>query len=174
MQKKRKVLIIISSVLIFFGILIILDRVILPNKINKNYVIQLEKEQQKLEEEAKKQEKENSFKSSVPKEKKDKAVYYVGQFIGYINKSDFENAYNCLHDKFKQLNFSTQEAFKQYCNNKYTDFKTITLLNYKINDDIIIAQIELKSLINGESMIQFFTIRELDSHTGKFEISFGK
>lgn len=171
MQKKRKVLIIISIILIFFGILIILDRVILPNKINKNYVLQLEKEQSKLEKV--KKEEENTFNSSVPTEKKDKAVYYVGQFIGYINKSDFENAYNCLHEKFKAINFTTVETFKKYCKNKYTDFKTISLINYKINDDIIIAQIELKSLITGESMIQFFTIRELDANTGKFEISFG-
>ncbi len=173
MRGKRKILIIISSVLIFFGILIILDRIILPNQINKNYVIALEEKQNKLEEETKKEEEANSFKSNVPTEKKDKAIYYVGQFMGHINKGEFENAYNCLNERFKALNFQNIELFKQYCNNQYTDFKTISLLQYKINDDIIIAQMQLTSLNNGTNIIQFFTIRELDSKTGKFEISFG-
>lgn len=173
MQGKRKILIIISSVLIFFAILIIFDRIILPNQINKNYVIALKEKQNKLEVEAKNQEQNNSFKSSVPTEKKDKAIYYVGQFIGFINKSEFENAYNCLNERFKSLNFQNLELFKQYCNTKYIDFKTISLLKYKINDDIIIAQIQLNSLNNGDNIIQFFTIRELDSKTGEFEISFG-
>lgn len=172
-MSKNKRMLIISVVFLVLGFLILLDRKILPNYINKNYVANLEAKQEKMAEENNKEKEIIEIKTSVPKNNSDKAIYYVGKFIGYINKSEYENAYNCLNEKFKNNNFPTLEQFKNYCTNKYNGFRSISLLNYKINDDIIIAQIDLKSVKDESDIIQFFTIREIDTKVGSFEISFG-
>lgn len=173
----KNILFIIAIILVWFFIFdLYYNKVIYPNKLNEEYIAALEGKQietlNKLEEESNK----TRVEKKIPTTDSERARVYVGEYIGCINRKEYNIAYDYLNEEFKRANFNTLEDFINYCNVTYDVFRQIEILQYKRVDKIIIVEAKIPKLIKQndgfDEMIQYFTIMEKDK-LGNFEISFG-
>ena len=88
---------------------------------------------------------DEEYKDSYAKLQNDKKVIEnIKQFIEMINTKSYEQAYNLLDEQFKNTNFPTIEAFKQYISqimfeNTKAESVTITQEGYIFICDVVLV-----------------------------------
>lgn len=100
-----------------------------------------------------------------------KAGYNINKFIQAINEKDYNYAYNCLAESFKQNNFNTLNDFENYMKNNFTNkieleyLKTYKEGQYFVYETNIINKNNLSIIDKKNFIVNLKENRE-------FEISF--
>lgn len=74
---------------------------------------------------------------------KEKAALNIQKFISALNDRDYEYAYNCLAEQFKVNNFSTQESFEQYIQEKMFTQNEFEFTQFNNEGEIYIFSLKL-------------------------------
>lgn len=101
----------------------------------------------------------------------EKAGYNINKFIQSINSKDYNYAYNCLAQSFKQNNFPTLESFEKYVKENFYDENEIEHLNYMKESGYQVYQSLVKKANNDEENVEKDFIVNLKENRD-FEMSF--
>ena len=100
-----------------------------------------------------------------------KVIMNIDKFIQMINNYDYKAAYEVLNDTFKQNNFGSEESFKQYMQNTYYRYNSISIKDFSKQNNVYIYQITITNKQNDKEQKEMNIIMKLNSETN-FEMSF--
>lgn len=102
---------------------------------------------------------------------RDRCETYVGEFFIWMEKGDYNRAYNCLNSTFKQTYFPTIDSFKDYATNKYPKSSGLTYTDIERHSPYYVLYVTVDDLIsNTPTFTQRFVLKE--NGNNDFEISF--
>lgn len=61
---------------------------------------------------------------------KDKVIMNIDKFFQMINAKDYKTSYKILNNNFKNLNFKTEDSFKDYMKSKLYNYNDVAYINY--------------------------------------------
>lgn len=103
---------------------------------------------------------------------KEKNELNIQRFIKMINNKDYNSAYNCLNNEFKENNFKTISEFENYINNTFYKYNGVTFDTFSTEGDIGIYKINISGVQNDKYVTMTKTIiMKLGTGTD-FEMSF--
>ena len=96
---------------------------------------------------------------------------YFGTFIKYIEKKEYESAYNLLNESFKNNYFTTLEEFENYVQ-KYPKNIVVDYKNIDRQGELYVLEVEIKDVFDStiEPITQRVVVRELGAN--EFTLSF--
>lgn len=101
-----------------------------------------------------------------------KAGYDINKFIKAINAQDYNYAYNCLAESFKQNKFPTLENFEEYVKNNFYEKNKIQYSSVKKEGSYYIYTLNITDANNSTiSTSKEFIVNLKDNR--EFEMSFG-
>lgn len=179
---KRIIMIMISVILILLSFLSINKKIIQPLIANNQY----EKQMSNLKEDflntiqenaSKREEKINKIQEEqivipLPETEEEITRTFIGKYFHNINIGKYEVSYKMLDEKFKNNYFPTLESFKEYCEEKYTDYKVLEYVKYERRADFILVKIIVKSLAN-EEIQEKEQINIAEKGNNQYTLSFG-
>lgn len=80
---------------------------------------------------------------SAPKKVQKAMEDFVGEYVEYCNKAEYEKAYNMISDECKDYNFNSFLDYKQYVANKFSGNKKYAIQNYSNYNDKYIYVVKL-------------------------------
>lgn len=110
--------------------------------------------------------------SLVAMEERERIEYYLADFVGLIEKSKFDSAYDLLNEDFRNNFFPTVDEFKNYCKTKFPMMFSIEYTNIERNGNVYVLWVNIgNSLAGKDSAIEYnFVIQEHDLND--YELSF--
>lgn len=101
----------------------------------------------------------------------EKAGYNINKFFEAINANDYNYAYNCLAESFKQNKFPTQKQFENYIKNNFYNKNDVKYLNYRKEGNYYIYIVNIiNSADTTKSVQKDFIVNLKDDR--QFEMSF--
>lgn len=101
----------------------------------------------------------------------EKAGYDINKFFEAINANDYNYAYNCLAESFKQNKFPTQRQFENYIKNNFYNKNDVKYLNYRKEGNYYIYTVNIiNSADTTKSVQKDFIVNLKDDR--QFEMSF--
>lgn len=101
----------------------------------------------------------------------EKAGYDINKFFEAINANDYNYAYNCLAESFKQNKFPTQRQFENYIKNNFYNKNDVKYLNYRKEGNYYIYTVNIiNSADTTKSVQKHFIVNLKDDR--QFEMSF--
>ena len=100
-----------------------------------------------------------------------KVIMNMDKFIQMINNKDFKSAYQVLNNTFKENNFGSEEAFKQYMKNTYYNYNNIVINDFSSENNTYICKTTITNKENEEETKDMNIIMKLN-HGTDFEMSF--
>lgn len=81
---------------------------------------------------------------------RDRMEHYFGKYITYIEKKEYEKAYDLLYPEFKNRYFKTLEEYKNYIQEKYPkDMISVNYNNIERQGEYYVLFIEIVDLSNS-------------------------
>ena len=81
---------------------------------------------------------------------RDRMEHYFGKYITYIEKKQYENAYDLLYPEFKNRYFKTFDEYKTYIQEKYpTGMISVNYNNIERQGDYYVLFLEIVDLSNS-------------------------
>ena len=101
----------------------------------------------------------------------EKAGYDINKFFEAVNANDYNYAYNCLAESFKQNKFPTQKQFENYIKNNFYNKNDVKYLNYRKEGNYYIYTVNIiNSADTTKSVQKDFIVNLKDDR--QFEMSF--
>lgn len=100
-----------------------------------------------------------------------KCALNIQKFMQAINAKDYNYAYNCLSDGFKNNYFKTEEVFEQYISNKLYNNNKVEYKEFLEESGLYKYTIVITDSENGNNSIEKTIIMKLNEGTD-FELSF--
>lgn len=101
----------------------------------------------------------------------EKAGYDINKFFEAINANDYNYAYNCLAESFKQNKFPTQKQFENYIKNNFYNKNDVKYLNYRKEGNYYIYTVNIINSVDTTKSVQKDFIVNLKENR-QFEMSF--
>lgn len=157
-MKNNKIILILIVILIIIAIIIsIIVNAIKKETPNTNNTTPSNEVHVKTEDEKMKEEIEELKKMS----EKERITFYITKYISYIEKNEYDLAYNLLYDEFKNNYFPTIEDFKAYVKNKYPNMMSINAHDIQREGKYYIMSVTFADIINNEkNFLQKFVVKE--------------
>ena len=77
---------------------------------------------------------------------KERMQVYLSEFLKYIEKGEYKEAYNRLYTKFKRNYFPTLETFTEYAKKYYSGFMSVTHEDIQRQGKYYILTVKIKDL----------------------------
>ena len=166
---KNKKIIIIALVLLFIVFLFIRVIIVSLSSDDNNNEENSRKISQ-TSEDSKNEKDEEKIKKLKNASEAERIRIYLGEYFKFLEKKDYESAYNLLYSDFKQNYFPTFEKYKEYIEKcKYPDMLAITYKNIQVQGNYYIVTLDIKNLdpdaINSEMVVKEdtkFVVKEND------------
>lgn len=101
----------------------------------------------------------------------EKAGYDINKFFEAVNANDYNYAYNCLAESFKQNKFPTQKQFENYIKNNFYNKNDVKYLNYRKEGNYYIYTVNIINSTDTTKSVQKDFIVNLKEDR-QFEMSF--
>lgn len=119
------------------------------------------------------------YSKKVPKDLQEPIEKYIDEYIQYLNKAEYDKAYNMIEEDCKKNMFPTLYSYKQYVNKIFDQYKRYSIQAYSVFDGMYIYQVKifndfLASGLTNEEYTYFeekFVIRE--NEDGSIRLSVG-
>ena len=176
-QKNNILIAIATCILIIANIVIYVDKIAQPTANNKEIE---EKYWKDIEESSKVVESQDNTVDNSEEEllmlqnmgEQERMQFYVGKYFSYIEKQEYDKAYELLYPEFKETYFNTFELYEEYVKKTYP--KLIILKHNEINRQgyYYILSVTISDLNNSEKekIEQKFVLKE--ETFNDFKISF--
>ena len=103
---------------------------------------------------------------------KEKAVLNTGKFMDAINDHDYNYAYNCLAQQFKDNKFNTLDTFKEYIKANLFDKNEFEFLEFNNEGEIFIFSIKVTDANNNNNEEKILQVMMELGENRSFTISF--
>lgn len=176
-QKKNILIAIFTCILIIANIVIYIEKIAKPMQNNKEveerYRSSIEENaQENIEQETNNDNTEEELLRLQGMGEQERMQFYLGKYLSYIEKAEYDNAYNLLYPEFRETYFNTIEKYEEYVKKTYP--KLMVLNHDEINRQgyYYILSVTISNLTNSEDqkLEQKFILKE--ETFNDFKISF--
>lgn len=167
------VLILIILILIIINLIVYLKKEVQPNQ-EETYQLSTVVSEQKQQNEQIQIPKTNdeliNYLSTLGE--RDRMEYYCGVYFKYIEKKEYENAYNLLYAEFKQNYFPTLEQYIEYIEKTYPKYWALNYDDITRQGNIYVIRLEVLDVLGSkeDERVQRIVLRE--NNYNNFEMSF--
>ena len=130
-------------------VLIILITILIGN-ISSNHKKKHDSNLERTEEETEAYTQQNITLALQTMKERERMEYYFRIFLGYIEKGEYEKAYNLLYEDFKKTYFPNLEAFQNYIPTVFSEMTNIQHNNIERNGDLYVLWISVTDAIHGK------------------------
>lgn len=142
-NKKKKELKKNRIIILVLIILIIIIRILsIDSKVEE--VVLTEEELQEISE-------QKEIEKLADMNERNRMEHYFAVFIDYLERKEYDRAYDLLYDEFKQRYFPTLEDFTEYAKKTFPEMVHVEHDNIERNGDIYVLWVYISDLINGSS-----------------------
>ncbi len=167
------VLILIILILIIINLIVYLKKEVQPNQ-EETYQLSTVVSEQKQQNEQIQIPKTNDelIKHLSTLGERDRMEYYCGVYFKYIEKKEYENAYNLLYAEFKQNYFPTLEQYIEYVEKTYPKYWALNYDDITRQGNIYVIRLEVLDVLGSkeDERVQRIVLRE--NNYNNFEMSF--
>lgn len=167
------VLILIILILIIINLIVYLKKEVQPNQ-EETYQLSTVVSEQKQQNEQIQIPKTNDelINHLSTLGERDRMEYYCGVYFKYIEKKEYENAYNLLYAEFKQNYFPTLEQYIEYIEKTYPKYWALNYDDITRQGNIYVIRLEVLDVLGSkeDERVQRIVLRE--NNYNNFEMSF--
>lgn len=180
-DKSTILLFIILLVLLASSISIYVNKILTPTLNNNKIIEQYEKDKQNnlsieekdLQEEVVEETDEEKLLDLKSMTEVERIKKYFSQYINYVDKKEYDKAYECLYGEFKQKYFGTKEDYEKYIDETYPEYFGIEYSNVTRQGTYYILTVKIYNALDDsvtKYLEQSFVVYETE--VGKFYLSF--